>query len=220
MCSRSSDRAAGRSSVPMFPPIARNADAAGRQPPHDLGPVDADLDLLRRAASDRQVRRRRAGAPGTARRRRRSPIECGVGETLVEDTVLLHVHGATQALPERALRAAIRLATARAPSSRIPNMPSACWWISPSGRCRPPSMTRRRRCRRSIRSRTCCGAWAAGSSMPATHTTRRHAAADLPGADLGGLPDAVVRRNPAVRRDVAFRSCGACARFWSVSPRP
>jgi uncharacterized membrane protein len=40
-------------------------------------------------------------------------IECGVGETLVEDAVLLRVHGATRPLPERALMRAIRLATAR-----------------------------------------------------------------------------------------------------------
>ncbi len=40
-------------------------------------------------------------------------IQCGVGETLVEDTVVLHVHGAAQKLPERDLMRAIRLATAR-----------------------------------------------------------------------------------------------------------
>ena len=40
-------------------------------------------------------------------------IECGVGETLVEDTVLVSVHGAAHSLPEQALRRAIRLATSR-----------------------------------------------------------------------------------------------------------
>ena len=40
-------------------------------------------------------------------------IECGVGETLVEDTVLLRVHGAAQKLPERALMRAVHLATSR-----------------------------------------------------------------------------------------------------------
>ncbi len=40
-------------------------------------------------------------------------IECGVGETVVEDTVLLRVLGARQILPEAALKRAIRLATSR-----------------------------------------------------------------------------------------------------------
>ncbi len=40
-------------------------------------------------------------------------IECGVGETLVEDTVLVSVHGAAQKLSEQALMGAIRLATTR-----------------------------------------------------------------------------------------------------------
>jgi uncharacterized membrane protein len=40
-------------------------------------------------------------------------IECGVGETLLEDTVLVRVLGARQMLPERALKRAIRLATSR-----------------------------------------------------------------------------------------------------------
>ena len=40
-------------------------------------------------------------------------IECGVGETLVEDSVLLRVHGAAQKLPEQALMRAVRLARSR-----------------------------------------------------------------------------------------------------------
>ena len=40
-------------------------------------------------------------------------IDCGVGETLVEDTVLMHVHGASQAIPEASLMRAVHLANAR-----------------------------------------------------------------------------------------------------------
>jgi uncharacterized membrane protein len=40
-------------------------------------------------------------------------LDCGVGETLVEDTVLMHVHGGTQPLAERALMRAVRLASSR-----------------------------------------------------------------------------------------------------------
>ena len=40
-------------------------------------------------------------------------INCGVGETLMEGTILLHVHGAAQMLPEQALMAAVHLASSR-----------------------------------------------------------------------------------------------------------
>jgi uncharacterized membrane protein len=40
-------------------------------------------------------------------------IECGVGETLVDDTVVLRVYGAVRELPERALMRAIRLGATR-----------------------------------------------------------------------------------------------------------
>jgi len=40
-------------------------------------------------------------------------IECGVGDTVVEDTVLLRVYGGTRKLPEQALTRAIRLARSR-----------------------------------------------------------------------------------------------------------
>ncbi len=40
-------------------------------------------------------------------------IECGVGETLVEDTVLLRLHSAKGMLPERALRQAVHLSVSR-----------------------------------------------------------------------------------------------------------
>ena len=40
-------------------------------------------------------------------------IECGVGETLVEDTILMRIYGATQKLSEQALMRTVHLATAR-----------------------------------------------------------------------------------------------------------
>src|SRR6516165_2675188 len=40
-------------------------------------------------------------------------IECGVGDTVVEDAVLLRAYGATRKLPEQALTRAIHLATSR-----------------------------------------------------------------------------------------------------------
>ena len=40
-------------------------------------------------------------------------IECGVGDTVVQDAVLLRVYGATQKLPEQTLTRAIHLATSR-----------------------------------------------------------------------------------------------------------
>jgi uncharacterized membrane protein len=40
-------------------------------------------------------------------------VECAVGDTVMQEAVLLRVHGGTARLPERALRRAIRLATAR-----------------------------------------------------------------------------------------------------------
>jgi uncharacterized membrane protein len=40
-------------------------------------------------------------------------IECGVGESMLEDSVLLRVHGAAKKLPEQALMRAIHLATSR-----------------------------------------------------------------------------------------------------------
>src|SRR6516165_5736439 len=40
-------------------------------------------------------------------------IECGVGDTLVEDAVLLRVHGTGRKLPEQALRQAIHVGTSR-----------------------------------------------------------------------------------------------------------
>ena len=40
-------------------------------------------------------------------------IECGVGDTVVEDTVMLRAHGTGRKLPVRAMRRAMRLSTAR-----------------------------------------------------------------------------------------------------------
>jgi uncharacterized membrane protein len=95
----------------MFPPIAANA-ATPPALPQDLGPVTQTLihsgepGVVARFDTDALVRLARRVNGVIA-------IECGVGETLVEDTAILRVHGATQIVPERALRHGIRLATAR-----------------------------------------------------------------------------------------------------------
>jgi len=97
----------------MFPRIEDNPNADGTlDVPADLGPANqtivysgeprviARLDisaLVRLAQSVNGI----------------ISIECGVGETLIEDTVLLRVHSATGKLPEQALRRAVRLSPSR-----------------------------------------------------------------------------------------------------------
>ena len=127
----------------------------------DLGPVSQTLTY---SGEPRVVARfeSHAGPPGRARRVVLE-LECGVGETLIEDTVLMRVqvrrgscrNGAPAGRPPRELAE---------PSNRIQSMQSACWSILPSGHCRRPSTIRRPQCRRSIRSRTCCGASGAAAA--------------------------------------------------------
>ena len=107
--------ARGRSVIQvMFPLIADSANASweGDKPAFALGPVTQtlihsgaprvvtgfDLDALVWLAQN-------AGAVVA--------IEYGVGEALVEDAVVLRVHGADRKLPEQALRRAIHLGTSR-----------------------------------------------------------------------------------------------------------
>jgi len=105
--------ARGRSVIRvMFPLIAGSADAKGSEPPFALGPVMQtlthsgeprvitrfDLDALVRLAQDADAV---------------VAIEYGVGDTLVEDAVLLRVHGAGRKLPEQALTRAIHVGTSR-----------------------------------------------------------------------------------------------------------
>jgi uncharacterized membrane protein len=99
----------------MFPGIGDNPESNGSSKtdlPIDLGVVtqtlaysDApqvitrfDIDVLVRLAQNANAI---------------LSIECGVGETLVEDTVLMRVYGATQKLSEQALMRAVHLATTR-----------------------------------------------------------------------------------------------------------
>jgi uncharacterized membrane protein len=107
--------ARGRSAIrAMFPPIADGANSSREetQAPFVFGPVMQtlthsgepqvisrfDLDALVGLAQDADVV---------------VAIECGVGETLVEDAVVLRVYGAGGKLPEQALARAIHLATSR-----------------------------------------------------------------------------------------------------------
>ena len=157
----------------MFPCITDHATTVGANQtelPADLGPVTQTLSYSGEprviASLDINTLVRLAQSVNAV-----VSIECAVGETVVEDAVLLRVYGSTQKLPEPALTRAVA-SRHHAPSSRIRNMPFACWWISPSGRCLPQSMIRRRRCRRSIRLRTFCVGWDAGNWMPAMPVTR------------------------------------------------
>ena len=58
-------------------------------------------------------------------------MACGVGDTLVANTLLLQVHGAKTALPESELVRAIHLGF-DGRRSRIRNIPFGCWSTSPS----------------------------------------------------------------------------------------
>ena len=105
--------ARGRSVIRvMLPVIADSADVKGSEPGSALGPVTQtlthsgeprvitrfDLDALVRLAQDADAV---------------VAIEYGVGDTLVEDAVLLRVHGAGRKLPEQALTRAIHVGTSR-----------------------------------------------------------------------------------------------------------
>ncbi len=98
----------------MFPHVEGSAETGvnSARVPADLGPVIQTLTYSGEprviAKLDTDVLVRLAQSANAI-----ISIECGVGETLVEDSVLLRVHGATQSLPERALMRCIRLATAR-----------------------------------------------------------------------------------------------------------
>lgn len=102
-----------RVSRAMFPRIAEQPDAQGNADVTcELGPVTQTLTysgeplVITRFDITTLVRLAQTADAVIS-------IECGVGDTLVEDTVLLRVHGAARELPERALRHAIRLANSR-----------------------------------------------------------------------------------------------------------
>jgi uncharacterized membrane protein len=107
--------ARGRSVIRgMFPLIGDNpnADRDETEPLPNLGPATQTLIYAGEprviAAFDLPalVRLAQSAAAVVA-------IEGGVGETLVEDAVLLRVHGAVRKLPERSLMRTIRLASSR-----------------------------------------------------------------------------------------------------------
>ncbi len=99
----------------MFPRIADspNADRADEpEMPADLGPVTQTVAY---SGEPRVIARLNVTALMRLAQSANAVIavECGVGETLVEDAVLLRVHGATRTLPERPLRRAVRLSASR-----------------------------------------------------------------------------------------------------------
>ena len=159
----------GRSVIQaMFPLIAdsANTNEEGTAPPLVLGPLSQTLthsgvpQVVTGFDLNALVKLARIADAVVA-------IDCGVGETLVEDAVLVRVYGAGRKLPERALRGPFT-SRLRALSSRTRNMPFVCWSILLSGRCRRRSMTRRRLCRLLIKSRIYSGGSDAGNSMLAT----------------------------------------------------
>jgi uncharacterized membrane protein len=95
----------------MFSHLADNMNDE-IEPPHDLAPVTQTLiysgepRVIARFDIDALVHLAQSSDAVVA-------IQCGVGETLMEGTVVLHVHGAAQRLPERDVMRAIHLATAR-----------------------------------------------------------------------------------------------------------
>ncbi len=96
----------------MFPRMADLAAQQEHETVLDLGPATQTL-----AYSGEPLVIARLDVPALVRLAQRADaviaIECGVGETVVEDTLLMRVHGNTQSLPEASLRQHIRLATSR-----------------------------------------------------------------------------------------------------------
>lgn len=102
----------GRSVIQaMFPGVPDDGVASNNQP-YDLGPV---TQTIVHRDEPRVVARYDLAMLGRLAQMANAVVvlECGVGDTLVEDTVLLRVHGGTQPLPEAALMRAIRLSTVR-----------------------------------------------------------------------------------------------------------
>jgi len=105
----------GRSAIRMmFPLITDNAKVSPEaiEIPLNLGPPTQTLThsgaprAITRFDLDRLVRVAQSADAVVA-------IECGVGDTVVEDAILLRVYGATRKLPKQALTRAIHLATSR-----------------------------------------------------------------------------------------------------------
>jgi uncharacterized membrane protein len=99
----------------MFVPIANSANGEQRaavDAASDLGPVTQTITY---SGEPRVIARLDIGAMVRLAQSANAVmvLECGVGETLVDDTTLIHVHGATHPLPERALMRMVRLTTSR-----------------------------------------------------------------------------------------------------------
>jgi uncharacterized membrane protein len=99
----------------MFVPIADPANGAQQDAvdaASELGPVTQTLTY---SGEPRVIARLDIGALVRLAQTTNAVLvlDCGVGETLVEGSVLMHVHGGSQSLAERALMRTVRLANSR-----------------------------------------------------------------------------------------------------------
>jgi uncharacterized membrane protein len=96
----------------MFPRRENGANSTEAEPEVDLGPVTQTISY---SGPPRSIAR--YNFQSLVRLARKIDaivvVECGVGETLVEDAAVFRVHGGTASLPEKALMRAIRLSTSR-----------------------------------------------------------------------------------------------------------
>ena len=127
-------------------------------------------------------------------------MACAVGDTLVEGTVLLRLHDARASLPEEALFRGVVLGRVRT-FEQDPKYPIrllvdiAIKALSPA--INDPT---RPRSRRLTSSKTSCTAAGLGRSRRRLCLRQKwRPSAGLSDADLGGLSDALVRRDPTVR---------------------
>jgi uncharacterized membrane protein len=105
-------RAVIRSMFARIPDGASTAPRDAADPTADLGPATQTLSY---SGEPRVIAR--LDIPALVRLAQTANVtlvvDCGVGETLVEDTVLMHVHGGSAAIPQHALMRGVRLANSR-----------------------------------------------------------------------------------------------------------
>jgi uncharacterized membrane protein len=99
----------------MFPRLEQSANGAvstEAEAPGDLGPATQTISY---SGQPRSIARYDVGTLVRLAQKADAiiAIECGVGETLVEDAVVFRVHGGSQPLPEQALRGAVHLSARR-----------------------------------------------------------------------------------------------------------
>ena len=197
------------------PPAARRASEAiaGRA---QLGPVTQTVKYF---GKPRTVARFDVDSLVAAARQARGTIvmACAVGDTLVEGDVLLRVHGAGTSLPERALLRAVHLSRERT-FEQDPKYPIrllvdiAIKALSPAIND-PTTAVQTIDQLEDLLRRLGSAELDAGDLADAEGVLRTR----LPDADLGGLSDALVRRDPALRLE--FSSSDAADEVRSGRPR-